>query len=68
MESQYLSMPLTDSSRHFAHAADLMRAAMQREFESEMRGLIMAARMHGFRLEINGDRMTCKAIDSQRLS
>lgn len=50
---------------HAAHAAQLMRSALQRELESELRGLIMAARLHGFRLVVEGEAMSYCAIDSQ---
>jgi RNA-splicing ligase RtcB len=33
-----------------AHTAQLVRGAIQRELEAELRGLLMAARMQGFRL------------------
>lgn len=68
MKSPYTSMPLANTSRHFAPTSDLLRAAIRREFESEMRGLIMAARMHGFQLEISGESMTYRAMDVQQFS
>jgi len=43
-----------------------MRAAIQCEFESELRSLIMAARLHGFRLVVDGDDMVYRVIDTNR--
>lgn len=40
------------AARHAAHAHHLMRDALRRELEAELRGLLMAARVHGFRLAI----------------
>lgn len=37
---------------HAAHSAQVMRSAIKRELESEMRGLLMAAQMHGFHLTL----------------
>lgn len=36
-----------------AHSAQLLRGAIKREIESEARGLLMAAQMHGFHLTLN---------------
>lgn len=36
------------AARHAAHAHDLLRDAVRRELEAEIRGLLMAARVHGF--------------------
>jgi hypothetical protein len=40
------------AARHAAHAHSLMRDALKRELEAEIRGLLMAARVHGFRIAI----------------
>jgi hypothetical protein len=40
-----------DKALHYAaHTAQVIRDAIQRELEAELRGLLMAARMQGFRL------------------
>lgn len=52
--------------KHNVHAANVVRAATQRELESEMRGLLMAARMHGFKLELMSDG-TVKAHDEREV-
>ncbi|AMO23662.1 hypothetical protein [Ramlibacter tataouinensis] len=44
-------------------ANPLPRDAVQLELESELRGLIMAARMHGFRIAIEGPDMSYSATD-----
>lgn len=48
---------------HARHSLQLMREAVRREMESELRGLIMAARMHRFRLAIEGKEMRAKVFD-----
>jgi hypothetical protein len=40
------------AARHALHADELLRDAVRRELEAEMRGLIMAARVHGFNVAI----------------
>lgn len=40
------------AARHAAHAHDLLRDAVKRELEAEIRGLLMAARVHGFNVAI----------------
>lgn len=40
------------AARHAAHAHFLLRDAVKRELESEIRGLLMAARVHGFHIAI----------------
>lgn len=40
------------AARHAAHAHHLLRDAVKRELESEIRGLLMAARVHGFHVAI----------------
>lgn len=42
------------AARHAAHAHNLLRDALKRELEAEIRGLLMAARMHGFYVGIVG--------------
>lgn len=42
------------AARHAAHAHHLVRDAVKRELESEARGLLMAARVHGFHIAIEG--------------
>ena len=37
---------------HAAQAHNLMRNALKRELEAEIRGLLMAARVHGFNIAI----------------
>lgn len=41
------------AARHAAHAHDLVRDAVKRELEAEIRGLLMAARVHGFNVAIS---------------
>jgi len=69
METQQLSIKNrqtgADDDCHAAHATDLVRAAIQRELESELRGLVMAARLHGFRLAICGDGMIPSASNTE---
>src|SRR4030095_4322326 len=53
METTTLTMPCADkASEYAAHSAQVIRGAIQRELEAELRGLLMAARMQGFRLLI----------------
>jgi hypothetical protein len=41
------------TERYANHAHTLLRNSLKRELESEVRGLLMAARVHGFHIEIN---------------
>lgn len=44
-----------------AHKSQFVRSTIQRELEAELRGLLMAARMHGFRLMLEEARP--RAVD-----
>jgi hypothetical protein len=48
--------------------SDLARVIFQRVLEQEMLRLIEAARSHGFRLEIEGEDMNCRAVDTSLTS
>ena len=43
---------IRSAARHAAQAHNLMRDALKRELEAEIRGLLMAARVHGFNIAI----------------
>jgi hypothetical protein len=45
------------------HYEQLLRDATRRELEAEVRGLIMAARMNGYLVQIEGDGMVPKVVD-----
>ncbi|WP_145979576.1 hypothetical protein [Ramlibacter tataouinensis] len=64
MNSEHAGNSVFAASAQGTRAAHLMRMAVQRELESELRGLIMAARLHGFRLAIEGEDMSYRAIDT----
>jgi hypothetical protein len=62
METNQLTMPaIPKVLHHAAHSAQLIRNAIQRELEAELRGLLMAARMQGFRLVI--EESSPRAVD-----
>lgn len=44
------------AARHAAHVHHQLREAARRELELEVRGLLMAARVHGFHIAIEGGR------------
>jgi hypothetical protein len=67
METNHLATNGSDKMLyHAAHTAQLIRDAIQRELEAELRGLVMAARIQGFRLELKD--AGARAIDLKRVS
>lgn len=48
-------MPSEVESDSTEHALSLIAGAVQRELESELRGLLMAARMHGYVITVGPD-------------
>jgi hypothetical protein len=67
METTQLTTNGSDKMLHrAAHTAELIRGAIQRELEAELRGLLMAARMQGFRLEL--EEAGPRAVDLKTLS
>lgn len=55
-------------SAHALHSMEVLRDALKRELECELRGLILAAHMHGFELSIqsNDGRMIGAVRDAQQ--
>jgi hypothetical protein len=67
METNHISMQGADEAMHYAaHSAQVIRGAIQRELEAELRGLLMAARMQGFRLVL--EEAGPRAVDLKNLS
>lgn len=55
MDNHHPVMQDHEVNRRVNHTAQLIREAARRELESEMRGLLMAARMHNFSFEFAAD-------------
>jgi hypothetical protein len=67
METNHLTPHGNDQLlQRAAHTAQLVRGAIQRELEAELRGLLMAARMQGFRLVLED--AGPRAVDLKGLS
>ena len=66
MEDHHFLPLVSQDSTCEKNAENSIRAVVQREFDSELRGLIVAARLHGFRLEIGGAGTIYGAVDIQR--
>lgn len=51
--------------KYAAKTTTLLRDALKRELEAELRGLIMAARMHGFALAVEADMSYVRVLDTR---
>jgi hypothetical protein len=61
-QPSYLSEP--DSPARSARTSDPTRLVFRRVLEHQMLSLIEAARLHGFRLVIEGENMNSRAVDT----